>query len=98
MVHKEEQIMAVKIRWTRVGCTHTPHYRIVAADSRYARDGRFIEQIGHYDPKTELKDAVVNRELALKWLNNGAQPSDTVRAIFRAQGINEEFAKSKRGQ
>ncbi len=89
--------MAVKIRLTRVGRTHTPHYRIVAADSRYARDGRFIEQIGHYDPKTELKDAVVNRELALKWLNNGAQPSDTVRAIFRAQGINEEFAKSKRG-
>lgn len=88
--------MAVKIRLTRVGRTHDPHYRIVAADSRYARDGRFIEQIGHYDPKTGLKDAVVNEELALKWLTNGAQPSETVKAIFRAHGINEKFAALKK--
>ncbi|MDY0214483.1 MAG: 30S ribosomal protein S16 [Bacilli bacterium] len=90
--------MAVKIRLTRVGRTHDPHYRIVAADSRYTRDGRFIEQIGYYNPKTDLKAAVLDRELALKWLNNGAQPSDTVKAIFRAQGINEEFVKNKRGK
>lgn len=87
--------MAVKIRLTRVGRTHDAHYRIVAADSRYSRDGRFIEQIGHYDPKSDLKSAVINRELALKWLNNGAQPSETVKSLFRAHGINAEFAKSK---
>ncbi len=90
--------MAVKIRLTRVGRTHDPKYRIVAADSRYTRDGRFIEQIGHYDPKGELKDAVIDRELALKWLNSGAQPSPTVKALFRAHGINEEHTKSKQGK
>lgn len=88
--------MAVKIRLTRVGRTHDPHYRIVAADSRYSRDGRFIEQIGYYDPKKDLKEAVINRELALKWLGNGAQPSATVKALFRAHGLNEEH--SKRGK
>ncbi|OQC11221.1 MAG: 30S ribosomal protein S16 [Tenericutes bacterium ADurb.Bin087] len=88
--------MAVKIRLTRVGRTHDPHYRIVAADSRYARDGRIIEQIGHYDPKQDFKAAIIDRELALKWLGNGAQPSATVKALFRAQGINEEFLKSKK--
>ena len=88
--------MAVKIRLPRVGCTHDPHYRIVAADSRHARDGRLIQQIGHYDPKRDLKAAVIDRELGLKWLGNGAQPSATVKALFRAQGINEEFLKSKK--
>lgn len=90
--------MAVKIRLTRVGRTHDPHYRIVAADSRYSRDGRFIEQIGHYNPKSELKEAVIDRELALKWLANGAQPSPTVKALFRAQGINAEFVSKKKGE
>ena len=90
--------MAVKIRLTRVGRTHDPHYRIVAADSRYSRDGRFIEQIGHYNPQKDLKEAVINRELALKWLENGAQPSATVKALFRAHGINEEHEKKKSGK
>lgn len=90
--------MAVKIRLTRVGRNHDPHYRIVAADSRYSRDGRFIEQIGYYDPKKDLKSATIDRELAMKWLGNGAQPSETVKALFRAQGINEAFAKSKQGK
>ena len=88
--------MAVKLRLTRVGRTHEPFYRIVAADSRYSRDGRYIEQIGHYNPRGELSSAVVDKEAALKWLATGAQPSDTVKAIFRALGINEEFHKSKK--
>ena len=87
--------MAVKLRLTRIGRTHEPYYRIVAADSRYSRDGRFIEQIGAYNPRQYLKEATINREAALNWLSKGAQPSDTVRAIFRAHGIMEEFHNSK---
>ncbi|MGI6644510.1 MAG: 30S ribosomal protein S16 [Bacilli bacterium] len=87
--------MAVKLRLTRIGRTHEPYYRIVAADSRYSRDGRFIEQIGTYNPRKDLKEAVVDREAALKWLQNGAQPSETVRAIFNRHGIMEEFHNLK---
>lgn len=88
-------IMAVKLRLTRIGRTHEPHYRIVAADSRYSRDGRFIEQIGTYDPRKDIKDATIDREAALNWLKKGAQPSDTVRAILNRQGILEEFHNLK---
>ena len=87
--------MAVKLRLTRVGRTHEPHYRIVASDSRSPRDGRFIEQIGQYDPKKSIKEAILYRELAIKWLNQGAQVSDTVRAIFSAHGLMEEFHNLK---
>ncbi|HKM02724.1 MAG TPA: 30S ribosomal protein S16 [Bacilli bacterium] len=87
--------MAVKLRLTRIGRTHEPHYRIVASDSRAARDGRFIEQIGQYDPSKSIKEATFNRELALKWLSQGAQVSDTVRAIFSAHGVMEEFHNLK---
>lgn len=87
--------MAVKLRLTRIGRTHEPHYRIVASDSRSPRDGRFIEQIGQYDPKKSIKEAVVNREVAIKWLAQGAQVSDTVRAIFSAHGLMEEFHNLK---
>lgn len=87
--------MAVKLRLTRVGRTHEPHYRIVASDSRFPRDARFIEQLGQYDPRKSIKEATLDRELALKWLAQGAQVSDTVRAIFSAHGVMEEFHNLK---
>ena len=85
--------MAVKIRLTRIGRHKDPFYRIVAADSRFARDGRYIEQIGYFDPEKGVEHAVIDEELALKWLDKGAQPSDTVKAIFNRKGINAKHAK-----
>ncbi len=85
--------MAVKIRLTRIGRHKDPFYRIVAADSRFARDGRYIEQIGTYDPAKGAAD--INEELALKWLNAGALPSDTVRNMLAKKGITAKFAASK---
>ncbi len=87
--------MSVKIRLTRIGRHKDPFYRIVAADSRFARDGRIIEQIGTYDPAKGTKEAVINEELALKWLKNGATPSDSVRAVLSDKGIMQKFAESK---
>ena len=89
--------MAVKIRLTKIGRHKDPFYRIVAADSRYARDGRYIEQIGYFDPDKGVENAVINEELALQWLEKGAQPSDTVKAIFTRKGINAKLAESKKG-
>ncbi len=89
--------MAVKIRLTRIGRHHDPFYRIVAADSKYARDGRFIEQIGYLDPHEDIKNATVDEEVALKWLSLGAIPSDTVRSIFREKGIMAKFDEMKKG-
>ncbi|MCI6216182.1 MAG: 30S ribosomal protein S16 [Bacillales bacterium] len=88
--------MMVKIRLTRIGRHDDPVYRIVAADSHYARDGRIVEQIGTYDPKQGEEKALVNEELALKWLNNGALPSDSVRAIFTRKGIMAKFSAGKK--
>ncbi len=85
----------VKLRLKRMGKKGQPFYRIVAADSRAPRDGRFIEEIGTYNPVPEQAQIVVDREKALKWLNNGAQPTDTVRSILRKQGIIKEYAESK---
>ncbi len=79
--------MAVKIRLTRIGRHNDAFYRIVAADSRFARDGRYIEQIGYYDPAKSFADATIDKDLAAKWLKLGAQPSETIKAMFRAQGI-----------
>ena len=87
--------MAVKIRLTRIGRHDDPFYRIVAADSRFARDGRYIEQIGYFDPEKGEENAVINEELALKWLGLGAQPSDTVKAIFNRKGLNAKAKKAK---
>ncbi len=79
--------MAVKIRLKRIGAKKNPFYRIVVADSRSPRDGRFIEQIGTYDPhKTEAK-AVIDQEKAKHWLGNGALPTDTVRALLKEEGV-----------
>ena len=86
--------MAVKLRLKRMGAKKAPRYRIVAADSRFARDGREIETIGHINPTTEPETVVVNEE-ALNWLRNGAQPSDTVRNILSRQGIMKKFHDEK---
>jgi small subunit ribosomal protein S16 len=79
--------MAVRIRLTRVGATKQPTYRVVVADARNPRDGRPIETIGHYNPRTEPVDVVIDAEAAKAWLAKGAQPSDTVARLFRQQGI-----------
>ena len=77
--------MAVKIRFKRLGAKKNPFYRIVVADSRSARDSAFIDQIGYYDPKT--KDTKIDAEKAQEWIKNGAQPTDTVRALFKKNEI-----------
>ena len=79
--------MAVKIRLRRMGQKKAPFYRIVVADSRSPRDGRFIEQIGHYNPMTDPADVQIDAEKATKWIKNGAQPTDTVRALLKKQNI-----------
>lgn len=85
--------MAVNLRLTRMGSKKRPFFRIVAIDSRKKRDGSYIELIGTYNPLTEEK--TIKREIALKWLNNGAKPSDTVREILSKEGILKEFHDSK---
>ena len=75
--------MAVKIRLRRMGAKKAPFYRIVVADSRYPRDGRFIEEIGYYNPVTDPADIKIDAEKAKKWISNGAQPTDTVRGILK---------------
>ena len=79
--------MAVKIRLRRMGAKKAPFYRIVVADSRYPRDGRFIEEIGYYNPLTEPKTFKVDEEKAKKWISNGSQPTDTVKALFKNNNI-----------
>ena len=81
--------MAVKIRLRRMGQKKAPYYRIIVADGRSPRDGRFIEEIGTYDPSTEHSTVKVNEELAKKWLNNGAQPTEVVSKIFKNAGITK---------
>ena len=79
--------MAVRIRLTRVGATKQPAYRVVVADSRNARDGRSIETLGHYNPRTDPVEFQVDADKAKAWLAKGAQPSDTVLRLFRQAGI-----------
>ena len=79
--------MAVKIRLKRMGSNKKPFYRIVVADSRAPRDGRFIEEIGYYNPVSEPKQIKINDEKALKWLSVGAQPTDTVKKLLQSQEI-----------
>ena len=78
--------MAVKIRLRRVGARNTPAYRIVVADGRSPRDGRFIENIGTYDPKKTADNSMVNLDRANYWISKGAQPSNTVRSILKKAG------------
>ena len=79
--------MAVKIRLRRVGAKKAPFYRVVVADSRYPRDGRFIEEVGTYNPLTEPVTVNVDAEKIQKWIANGAQPTDTVKRLLKNKGI-----------
>jgi small subunit ribosomal protein S16 len=81
--------MAVKIRLRRMGAHKAPFYRVVVADSRSPRDGKFIEEIGHYNPLTEPKDVKIDGEKAKEWMSKGAQPSDTVKRLMKKAGIIE---------
>jgi small subunit ribosomal protein S16 len=85
----------VKLRLRRMGKKGAPFYRIVAADSHSPRDGRFIEEIGTYDPRKEADKVVLNKEAALKWLQQGAQPTDTVRSLLSKQGVMTAYHESK---
>ena len=87
--------MAVKLRLKRMGAKKAPRYRIVAADSRAPRDGRDIDTIGFYNPTTDPETVELDAEKALKWLREGAQPSDTVRNILSRQGIMKQFHEEK---
>ncbi|MBE6710961.1 MAG: 30S ribosomal protein S16 [Clostridia bacterium] len=79
--------MAVKIRLRRMGAKKAPFYRIIVADSRSPRDGRFIEEVGYYNPMTNPAEIKVDAEKAQKWLDNGAQPTETVKSILTKSGI-----------
>ncbi len=82
--------MAVKIRLRRMGSKKRPFYRLVVADSRSPRDGRFIEEIGYFDPIKEPQEVRIDMEKAIKWLKNGAQPTDTARALLKKSGVYDE--------
>ncbi len=90
--------MAVKLRLKRMGAKRKPFYRIVAADSRSPRDGRFLETVGTYNPNTNPASITIDKEKAMKWMNNGAIPTETVRNILSKQGIMKEFSESKKGK
>jgi len=79
--------MAVKIRLRRMGAKKAPFYRVVVADSRYPRDGRFIEEIGYYDPTKDPSVINIDGEKAQQWIKNGAQPTDTVKKLLKIKGI-----------
>ena len=93
----EADNMAVKIRLTRMGAKKKPVYRIVATDSRRPRDGQYLELIGTYNPLTNPAEVKINKELANKWLDNGAELTDTVRNLFSKEGIMMERAQAKKG-
>ena len=88
--------MAVKLRLTRFGTTKKPRYRVVAIDSHTKRDGEYIELVGTYNPQTNPATLNISEEVALKWLNNGAVPSDTVRNLLSEVGIMKKYADSKK--
>ena len=90
--------MAVKIRLTRMGAKKKPVYRIVATDSRRPRDGQYLELIGTYNPLTNPAEVKINKDLANKWLDNGAELTDTVRNLFSKEGIMMERAQTKKGK
>ena len=79
--------MAVKIRLRRLGAKRAPFYRVVVADSRFPRDGRFIEEIGYYDPTKNPAEVKIDNDKAKQWIANGAQPTDTVKALLKKNGV-----------
>ena len=90
--------MAVKLRLKRMGSKQKPFYRVVAADSRFPRDGRFIETVGTYNPIAKPAEIKIDKEVAIKWLSNGAEPTDTVKTLLKNEGILKEFVSSKKGK
>lgn len=88
--------MATKIRLRRMGAKKNPFYRLVVADSSSPRDGRFIEEIGYYDPTKQPAVVNIDEEKAMKWLASGAQPSDTAKSLLRKAGILAKFQESKK--
>ena len=89
--------MAVKIRLKRMGAKKSPFYRIIVADSRSPRNGKFIEELGYYNPTKDPIELKVNEELAKKWIQNGAQPSDTVRALLKKQACYSNVRHKRLG-
>lgn len=87
--------MAVKLRLTRVGKTKQPQYRVIAADARRARDGRFIEILGQYNPRTDPSTLTIDNDKAVKWLMEGAQPTERVRKLLEISGAWEQFTAAK---
>ena len=81
--------MSVKIRLKRIGAKKAPFYRVVVADSHSPRDGKFIEEIGYYNPLTEPADIKIDVEKAKKWIDNGAQPTETVKVLLKKSGIED---------
>ena len=90
--------MSVKLRLTRVGKTKQPHYRIVAADTRSARDGRFLDIVGNYHPQADPSALVVDNAKALKWLKQGALPSERVKKLLEVSGAWAEFMATKKSK
>ncbi|HLH71244.1 MAG TPA: 30S ribosomal protein S16 [Candidatus Dormibacteraeota bacterium] len=86
----------VKIRLRRMGAKRRPFYRLVVADARSPRDGRFIEQVGYYNPLTEPATLKIDEEKVMLWLNRGAQPSEAARTLLRREGILERYAASRK--
>ncbi|MFA5536097.1 MAG: 30S ribosomal protein S16 [Bacillota bacterium] len=87
--------MATRIRLRRMGGKKAPFYRVVVADSRSPRDGRFIEEIGYYNPVSQPETIKIDTEKAIKWVNSGAQPSETVKALFKKAGVMQAIADAK---
>jgi small subunit ribosomal protein S16 len=87
--------VAVTLRMKRMGSHKRPFYRVVAADSRYQRDGRFLEILGYYDPMKEPYTFVIDRDKVMSWLNNGARMSDTVESLLRKQGIVQAYNQER---
>ena len=92
---RRNRTMAVKLRLTRVGKTKQPQYRVIAADSRRARDGRFIEILGQYNPRTEPSTITIDNDKAVKWLMEGAQPTERVRKLLEISGAWAQFTAAK---
>lgn len=88
--------MSVKIRLRRMGAKKAPFYRLVVADSRYPRDGRFLDEIGYYNPTTQPATLMVEENKAADWIRKGAQPSDTVRSLLKQKGVYKILEEQKK--
>ena len=88
--------MSLKIRLKRLGAKKSPFYRFVVADARSPRDGRFVEEMGYYNPTKEPAEIKIDQEAAIRWMQNGATPTDTVRSIFSKAGIMKQYDELKK--